>query len=278
MIYACPFNYVGGKSRVLPTLLPLFSKNKDKIFVDLFGGGFSVGLNAANKKIIYNDINSDLTSLLRFMHNEELEEFEKRLVELIEFYKLSKTNKKAYLQLRSDFNRTRDPFLFCLLIFYSFNHQIRYNRELKFNTPFGANRSSYNVRTQKNLRIMAKLMHSKDITFLSKRFEDIKVPPNAIVYADPPYLITTGSYNDGNRGISSWDDDDETKLYSFLDNLAQRNTAFVLSNMLKKGDRVNGMLNKWKDKYRFFDVKTEYKNYHRNSYETQEIVVTNILH
>lgn len=34
-----PFNYIGGKYKLLPQILPLFPKKIDK-FVDLFGGGW----------------------------------------------------------------------------------------------------------------------------------------------------------------------------------------------------------------------------------------------
>ena len=39
----CPFNYIGGKHRVLPQLFTAFPTNND-IFLDMFGGGFNVGI------------------------------------------------------------------------------------------------------------------------------------------------------------------------------------------------------------------------------------------
>lgn len=278
MIYACPFNYVGGKSKLLPTLLPMFSHDSDKVFVDLFGGGFSVGLNVENKSIIYNDINLDLGKLIRLIQDTPFETFEAKLFELIDYYELSKINTQGYLQLRTDFNSSRDSYLFCLLIFYSFNHQIRYNRSSQFNTPFGKNRSSYNTRTQKNLRMFSEIIRTKEVTFLSTTFQNVEIPDNAIVYIDPPYLITTGSYNDGSRGVSHWDDSSERELYTFIDTLNERNIPFVLSNMLKKGDHTNSLLDSWKEKYRWFEVSTQYRNYQRADYQTQEIIVTNLPH
>ncbi len=276
MIYSCPFNYVGGKSKLLPVLLPLFHPYTENVFVDLFGGGFSVGLNVENKKVIYNDINADLAELIRLIKNTPFNAFESKLLQLIDRYELSKTNTQGYLRLRSDFNALRDPYVFCLLIFYSFNHQIRYNSSLQFNTPFGKNRSSYNARTQKNLRIFSDILRTKEVTFSSLTFQKVHVPDNAIVYIDPPYLITTGSYNDGNRGVSQWNEASERELYRSIDALHQRNIPFVLSNMLKKGDHTNVLLDDWKNKYRSFDVATQYKNYHRKEYQTQEIIVTNV--
>ena len=47
-----PLNYVGGKYKLLPQILPLFPDNINT-FVDLFGGGFNVGINVKANKIIY---------------------------------------------------------------------------------------------------------------------------------------------------------------------------------------------------------------------------------
>ena len=43
-IIKSPLNYIGGKYKLLPQILPLMPDNI-KVFVDLFGGGFNVGIN-----------------------------------------------------------------------------------------------------------------------------------------------------------------------------------------------------------------------------------------
>ena len=49
-----PMNYVGGKYKLLPQILPLFPTKIDT-FVDLFCGGLDVTLNVNANKIIAND-------------------------------------------------------------------------------------------------------------------------------------------------------------------------------------------------------------------------------
>ena len=44
-----PLNYTGGKFALLETDTPIFSEDIDT-FVDLFGGGFNVGVNVDAKK------------------------------------------------------------------------------------------------------------------------------------------------------------------------------------------------------------------------------------
>ena len=56
-----PLNFTGGKYKLLPQLLPLFPQDIST-FVDLFCGGCNVAVNFSAKKIICNDIDSNLIS------------------------------------------------------------------------------------------------------------------------------------------------------------------------------------------------------------------------
>jgi DNA adenine methylase len=49
-----PLNYIGGKHKILPQIIPLFPKDIN-CFVDLFAGGANVGLNISAKKVVLND-------------------------------------------------------------------------------------------------------------------------------------------------------------------------------------------------------------------------------
>ena len=64
-IVKSPLNFTGGKYKLLPQLVPLFPSDI-ATFVDLFCGGCNVGVNASAKKIICNDIDSNLIGLFSF--------------------------------------------------------------------------------------------------------------------------------------------------------------------------------------------------------------------
>ena len=49
-----PMNYIGGKYKLLPEILPLFPKQIDR-FCDLFCGGLNVGINVDANVIYAND-------------------------------------------------------------------------------------------------------------------------------------------------------------------------------------------------------------------------------
>ena len=58
---SCPFNYIGGKFKLLEQLQPLFLE-KD-VFLDLFAGGGNVGINSSSSKVIFNDLNEKLIAV-----------------------------------------------------------------------------------------------------------------------------------------------------------------------------------------------------------------------
>ncbi|MEG1301467.1 MAG: Dam family site-specific DNA-(adenine-N6)-methyltransferase [Erysipelotrichaceae bacterium] len=273
--YSCPFHYIGSKSQLLPILLDIFEEHSNRTFYDLFAGGFSVGSNVTNQKVIYNDINTDICNLIKLIDEIGINKYLTKIKKKINEYSLSKTNLGGYLQLRMDFNNNKDPILFSLLIFYSFNHQIRYNKSGIFNTPFGKNRSSFNESTEGKLINFYEKIKSKNISFCSCSYDLIKIEANALVYVDPPYLLTTGSYNDGKRGVSSWSENDEVNLYKYLDKLNEKNIPFVLSNMLSRNDLVNKILLEWSNKYQVIDVTTKYRNYQKKKCFDKEIIVKN---
>ncbi len=276
MKYKCPFNYIGSKSGLIDVINPLLNMYSNYTLVDLFAGGFSIGANAPNKKVVYNDINKDLTRLIKLLYMEDIEDIVYKLERIIFDYKLSKENKEGYNKLRDDFNETKNVYLFCLLIFHSFNHQIRYNQQGEFNVPFGKGRSSYNNNIKKKLLNFSELIKGKEIEFYSINFKDLQErEDNIIYYVDPPYLITTGSYNDGKRGVSSWTEEDEIELYAFLSKVDKNGRKFVLSNMLQKGDVRNAILANWMSNFSVEVVNVEYRNYQRKKVECVEIIVKN---
>lgn len=61
------------------------------------------------------------------------------------------------------------------------------------------------------------------------------------VYCDPPYLITTATYNENNK----WIEQDEQDLLGIIDNLNDRNIKFGVSNVLESKGQQNQILKEW---------------------------------
>ena len=276
-----PLNYTGGKYKILDKIIPKFP-SKINTFVDLFSGGFNVGINVNANKIICNDNISYLVELYEYIKETETEELLLKIRKTINKYELDKTNKEGYLELRNEYNLSKKPILLFLLICFSFNHQIRFNNSHQFNAPFGKDRSEYNMRIEENLKVFSETLKQKEIIFTSLDFLNVdllELRKEDFVYCDPPYLISSASYNDGNRGFKNWTEKEENELLELLDSLNQRNVKFALSNVLYHKGQENKILAKWSRKYKIHYIDSSYSNCNyqlknrRN--KSVEVLVTN---
>lgn len=279
-----PLNYIGGKYKILDQIIPLFPKNI-VTFVDLFGGGFNVGINVNASKIVYNDNITNLVELMKYFYNNSFIKVNSEIKECINYYNLTKENKEGYLKLREEYNnkiyKNDRNIMFFSLVAFSFNHQIRFNNNLKYNNTFGKMRSSYNANMEDKLCQFIDVLSTKKVIFKNCDFYNFdlsRLSKNDFVYCDPPYLITTGSYNDGKRGNNGWEKSQELKLLDKLDALNAAGVKFALSNVLKANSKTNEILIEWSSKYNVHYIENNFNNsnYHRKDKDdTLEVLITN---
>ncbi|MDR0367554.1 MAG: Dam family site-specific DNA-(adenine-N6)-methyltransferase [Bacteroidales bacterium] len=290
-IIPSPFNYSGGKYKLLPQLLPLFP-NDVKLFADLFSGGGNVGINVNAEKVLLNDTDNNLVNLYLLFNKLDEETIFNKIFETIEKYKLSRSdlhdysfyncdsanglmpyNKEKYLLLRKDFNslKRKDEEYYLLLyviIVFSFNNQIRFNSKGEFNLPIG--KRDFNKCMQKKLFDFIYRIKEDRFVFDNKSFDNVDNTDwdeNTFVYCDPPYLITCATYNEQNK----WNEQFEKKLLNFLDMLTERNIKFALSNVIKSKGKENRFLQEWltKNKNRYSVVNLDF-NYANSNYRTKD--------
>ena len=263
-----PLNYIGGKYKLLSQILPYFPKDIGT-FIDLFSGGANIGINVDADKVICNDINTKVIEMFNTFKTLDLDEILKKIDKNIETYGLSKTNEAGFLNFRAAYNKTPDPIDLYTLACYSFNYQFRFNNRHEYNNPFGRNRSQFSDKMRASLISFVNKLKSKDIVFCNQAFGDIDLSglgTQDFVYCDPPYLITTGSYNDGNRGFKDWGEEEERQLYKLLDGLNERNIKFALSNVLSHKGQMNEILSEWSRAYNVIHLNNSYAN---SSYNTK---------
>jgi len=282
-----PLNYIGGKQKILSQMLPLFPKSID-LFVDLFAGGGNVGLNVNAKKIILNDNLTYLIELYKTLQEKSYSEIISYIKSTIEKYNLSITNEEGYKNFRKAYNENKKSLDLIILTSYSFNHQIRFNNSHEFNNPFGKNRSCFNPSIEKKLKFFVNALKNKNILLYNKSFENLDLSnlnKNDFVYCDPPYLITTGTYNDGKRGFKGWGVKEEKDLLKLLDDLTKNEVNFALSNVLEHNNQENKLLKDWinsNDKYRVNYINKDYSNSNyqknkKNKSSTIEVLITNYI-
>lgn len=286
-----PLNYMGGKYKLLPQILPHFPQDIDR-FVDLFCGGGNVGINVPCNRVVFNDNNELLRYMFGTFKNLDKQVTFETIDAIIEKYGLSNTekygydfygcnsaeglatyNSSRYLKLRDDFNHHTNLeynyyVTLYVLIVYAFNNQIRFNRKGEFNLPVG--KRDFNKKMREKLSTFIDRLKSGDYSFASHDFRELPTDDwneNTFVYADPPYLITCATYNEQD----GWNETLEKKLLTYLDNLNERGIRFALSNVLHSKGKENKILLDWIDRNvdRYRVIYLDY-NYANSNYQTKD--------
>ena len=259
-----PLNYIGGKARILDQLLPVFPEHIS-IFVDLFCGGCNVGINTKAENYIYNDNNRELIGLLKMFLRLNTETILERMDYIVDYYGFSKTkdhdfayyggnpmkgvsryNKESFLRLRQDYNRSprnnQHYIMLYALIVFGFNNQMRFNDRGEYNLPVG--KRDFNDVIRHKLEVFVEKLKTQHPTIQHADFRNFDINQldnQSLVYLDPPYLISTATYNES----GGWTEKDECDLLNFMDKLSTHNIRFVLSNVLEHKGRENRLLIDW---------------------------------
>lgn len=287
-------NYTGGKYKLLSQILPFFPKDIDKA-VDLFCGGCNVGININCNKVQFNDSNKYLMGLLETFRRLSKDEIFEWLYATIDRYNLSLVskngyeyygcesskglgsyNKEGYNKLRNDFNKKTiqddEYFLMLyLLLVYSFNNQLRFNKKGEFNLPVG--KRDFNAKMQEKLEDFLDRIKNGDYEFINGDFREIKLDEftdKSFFYVDPPYLIACATYNEQD----GWTEKDEYDLLSYLEQLDKRGIRFALSNVLESKGKRNEILDQWIKKHKKFKVISLDYDYSNSNYHTKRVGVT----
>ena len=223
-----PFiKYVGGKSKLLPTLLTHFPSYIDNYYEPFVGGG-SVLFDLLDKNLIHgeiyiSDINVHLINLyLTIKNNLQLLflELEKPIyTNTSEQYYINRTR---YNNIKDSDNIIETSALFIYLNKCGYNGMYRENSKGGFNVPFGK---------QKNPTILNKPLlttvshHLQKCHIQHMNYTDLDVKPSSLVYIDPPYDNTFTSYTKHTFGKN-----EQTELKHFIDTLSLGNIKVVASN------------------------------------------------
>lgn len=274
-----PLNYVGGKFKLLPQILPLFPDSINT-FHDMFCGGCNVGVNIKANKIVCNDKEQVVINLMNDWKQINSNQALKLLEETIDKYKLSKTNEEGFKNIRNDYNRGEQSWhMFYAMLTNAFNYQIRFNKNGEYNMPFGRNRSYFNPTLKSRFVKFINRLNNINIEFLNKDFrylEPKELNDKDFVYFDPPYLVTCATYNEKD----GWNQQNDIDLMDLCDKLNENNVKFAISNVFENKGKSNDMLKEWSNKYNVYHLDKTYGNcnYHtkdKSKNSTDEVLITN---
>lgn len=244
-----PLNYTGSKYCIFDEISKVMPKHIST-FVDTMGGAFNVGVNIVANKVIYNEFLPHTYKLIDILLNDDKREIINKVEKIIKEFNLQKGDKQAYLNLRNSYNESKDIYKLFVLHMYCFQNQMRFNSKLEFNTPVG--NCSYNETLVE--RILKFIPKTPNFELLNLSYEQIDYTgfdKDTVFYFDPPYFITSATYNDGKRGFIGWDSDEETKLLDFITTLHLKGYKFVLSNVIYHNELTNNILADWIATHKF---------------------------
>ena len=249
--------YMGNKKKLINKGLIELFPNNISMFVDLFAGSGIVSMNTEASKYIINDIDTNLISLYNMFKFTEADTIIEHIENRIKEYGLAKERtkrnefkdkekieqyKKAYMSLRSDYNKNKTVLDFYTLMFYSFSQQFRFNNKGEFNMPCGNDCfSDKNKEYIRNGRIFFK---SDNVIITNNDFRELKISKldnDSFVYLDPPYLDTTATYNEN----GGWTIKDEQDLYDICEELDNNGIKFGMSNVFINKGKTNDKLIEW---------------------------------
>jgi adenine-specific DNA-methyltransferase len=295
-----PLNYTGGKFKLLPQLVERFPKDINT-FIDVFGGGFNVGVNIPSKQTVYNDKQTEVVEIISLFYKYDYHIIANKIDELIcqnglsdsysngyEKYGcisnsgLGSFNKKPYENLRAKYNAMKKNdenkfFVLLTLIIFAFNNQVRFNSRGEFNMPVG--KRDFNASVRKHIKDFSIAIKKRTVTFLNESFEHIDYLryQDPFIYCDPPYYLGLASYNESD----GWTERDETSLLAYLKKASDDGVRFALSNVIEHKGKTHVILKKWVEENRFnlIYIKSNYSNsnYHIKDklQPTVEVLVTN---
>ncbi len=257
--YESPLNYTGSKAKMICEIENSLPRNINT-FVDAFGGGFNVGINSDQSHIIYNDLNHFVKDLVESFKINGTYQYLLYLKRVIKKYNLVAKNSDSYLKVRDHYNslpsKRRDPKLLYAVILYGFNQQIRFNGDHDFNNPVGMR--WFNDKMLEKMISFSRAIKEKNVLFKSIDYKNLldKIDSNSFIYMDPPYRLTTGSYNDGKRGFKGWGFETERKMFEFADILNEKSIRFMISYVMEHKGKTNDELKNWieNNNYRLINV------------------------
>ena len=205
-----PLKYPGGKSFLVEKVEAIYSKHRERRWVDICCGGLSLPLAIAPEKALLSDANPALVNFWNWVKTDAVFTIEMR------------NDKEFFYSKRKQFNSPdTEPSSKAQLLYYlnktCYNGLVRFSRN-GFNTPMGRHKS---------INYKAELLDCREAIanweFYCADFHEIfdKVQPEDFIYSDPPYYgVFSGYY-----GKFSW-----AEQYNLACALASHPGPVVASN------------------------------------------------
>ncbi|MBI2862620.1 MAG: Dam family site-specific DNA-(adenine-N6)-methyltransferase [Chloroflexi bacterium] len=181
-----PLKWAGGKRWQLPHIRPLWEAHAVRRLVEPFAGGLAVTIGLMPDRALVNDANPHLLNFYRW------------LKQGLTIDAPPQNSRVAYTRARNRFNQLladgEDESAEAATLFYylnrtGYNGLCRFNRQGRFNVPFGRHSNISYIRDFSEYRNTF-----RGWTFMNADFENVPLEKDDFVYADPPYDVDFTTY------------------------------------------------------------------------------------
>lgn len=243
-----PIKIQGIKTKIVPIIKENVIIDENTTWIEPFMGSGVVGFNIKPQKAVFSDTNPHIIEFYNQIKLGKITSYKVREFLEKEGKKLEEMDEAYYYEVRERFNREHDPLDFLFLNRSCFNGMIRFNKEYKFNVPYGHKpkrfSKAYITKIVNQVAYVENLIKNNEWEFKCQSFEKtvLEAPENSFIYCDPPYIGRHVDYYD------SWNEESENNL---KESLLKSNKKFMIStwdyNEYRKNeyiDEIWGFCNK----------------------------------
>lgn len=242
-----PFlKWAGGKGQLLDTIrlkYPTKSSNITKYCEPFIGGGavfFDIISHYKFSQILINDINKDLINSYKVIRD-DVNSLLNMLLDYQNDYlmKNNEERKLFYYNIRNRFNelkintfKSENIEKAALLIFLNktcFNGLYRVNSKGLFNVPMGDYKNPL-ICDSENLKLVSNILSSVEIRSADYAECYNFINNETFVYIDPPYRPLNKTANFTSYNEVQFEDKEQVRLGTFVDNISDKGAKVVLSN------------------------------------------------
>ena len=240
-IHVPPIKIQGIKTKLVPLIKDNIIMDKEMLWVEPFMGSGVVGFNIRPQQAIFADTNPHIINFYNNIKQKNIDSYIVRNFLESEGDKLEKGDDEYYYEVRERFNKNHSSLDFLFLNRSCFNDMIRFNKNYKFNVPYGHKpqrfSKAYITKIVNQVKYVEQMLCISDWNFICQSFDNTInsiQEERAFIYCDPPYIGRNVDYYD------SWSEDEETKLKKML---ISNNNYFMLStwdhNKYRKNEYVD---------------------------------------
>ena len=240
--------YQGSKKRISKKIVEIIKQNfgTDKTVYDIFGGGGAITAECVlnDLKVCYNDIDSNMTNIIKMVIEKDKEWIKGLVVSREDFFKIMKKNRSSYEELvliANSFSYARQGYIYSstkskvkfeLVLDIIYNHDtfrdykktdtyISRLEELKGVEREGSSCGLEHMSALGQIEAFQNLKKLKDVQYTNASYESFSDLKNCIVYLDPPY---DNSYTKGYKNCESFD---SVEFYDWAVEMSKSNIVLL---------------------------------------------------